>query len=268
MGDLNAHDETWFSATTCDRGRQRGSTIVDCINNSNLVTLNQPLATRLPSHGNPSSPDISLISAHLAAEAVWLTHVRLNSDHLPITIDLCGPDHRPTRTKKSYTNFRLANWTRFTDETERLFSSIDPSPNASIAAKQFQDIVNKTSNRTIPTGYRKSYQPGLSPGIRDLTNQRDTLRRTNPADPTIASLNTQITNETRREARESWLSEISAADHKTNLKKFWLLIKKISGKNANLPPNQPIKFNDKTYTKTQSIAKRFNKQFVSDLSCI
>ena len=259
----NAHHEAWFSSTTSDQGFQRGNTIINSINNSNLVTLNQPHPTRLPTHGNPSSPDLSLISAHLATDAVWLTHVRLNSDHLPITIDLSSPEYQPTRIKKAYTNFRLADWTSFTEESERLFSSTTPSTNPSIAAKQFQKIVNRVSKRTIPTGYRKSYVPGLTPEIRNLTNQRDNLRQSNPTDPAIGTLNAQIKTATDKEANQTWVTQLSTANHKFNLKKFWRLIKKLNGKNSNLPPNQPIKFGNKTLTKAQSIANRFNKQFTS-----
>jgi len=61
-----------------------------------------------------SAGRLSLISAHLAADANWRTHVKLNSDHLPITIDLNSKEHNPTRMKKTYTNFRLANWSEFT----------------------------------------------------------------------------------------------------------------------------------------------------------
>ena len=118
----------------------------------------------------------------------------------------------------------------FTEQTERLFSSTTPSQNASIAAKQFQKIINNTSNRTIPTGHRKTCKPGLSPTIRNLTNQRDALRQSNPSDPSIPTLNAQITNETRREANEAWRKELSAASHKSDIKRYWRLMKKTVGK--------------------------------------
>ena len=84
MGDLNAHSEAWFSRTSCDRAAARGETVADTIDCSTLVVLNGPVPTHpLPT---PSSPDISLISAHLATAVEWKAHFKLNSDHLPITV--------------------------------------------------------------------------------------------------------------------------------------------------------------------------------------
>ena len=263
VGDMNAHHETWHSSTSCDQGQQRGVTLNNFINNSNLICLNTPHPTRLPTNGNPSSPDVSLLSAHLAADATWKTHINLNSDHLPITIDLHTEETSSTRLRKSYTNFRLARWPDFTRETEELFAAAVPTSNAAKDSKVFQKIINKISNKTIPTGYRPNHKPGLTPQIRSLTEQRDSIRREDPTDPTITALNQQITDQTRREATETWRAKVTTATPKSNLKKFWDLIRSLSGKKSHTPPNQPINFMGKSLSKPQSIAKRFNKQFTS-----
>jgi len=95
LGDWNAHHEAWYSTTTCNKGQQRGETLNDSINSSNLISINDHHPTRLPTHGNPSSPDLSIISAHLAADSSWKTHISLNSDHHPITIDINTVDSPP-----------------------------------------------------------------------------------------------------------------------------------------------------------------------------
>jgi hypothetical protein len=108
MGDLNAHHGSWYASSSCSRGEA----FSDSIENSALCVLNTDTPTRLPNNGNPNSPDLTLISAHLALPALWTTHVKLNSDHIPITIDL-GDDSPPARSARIYTNFRLADWGKY-----------------------------------------------------------------------------------------------------------------------------------------------------------
>jgi hypothetical protein len=92
MGDFNAHHGAWFAASTCSRG----DAFIEEIENSNLCISNSDTPTRLPSQGIPNSPDLTLNSAHLALPAVWCTQVKLNSDHLPVTIDV-GGEQNPKR---------------------------------------------------------------------------------------------------------------------------------------------------------------------------
>jgi hypothetical protein len=100
-GDFNAHHEGWHSSLS----DSRGELIADQIEDSPLIALNLDTPTRLPSSGSPTSSDITLASAHIALAATWLTHVRLNSDHLPITISLPSDGAPPLRAAKSYVNF-------------------------------------------------------------------------------------------------------------------------------------------------------------------
>ena len=83
-GDFNVHHGGWHS-TLVDI---RGETLANTIENSPLIVLNEDTPTRLPTNGNPTSPDISLASAHLALASHWSTLVGLNSDHLPILVAL------------------------------------------------------------------------------------------------------------------------------------------------------------------------------------
>ena len=80
VGDWNAHSGAWCSAWDDERGEH----LADAIDNSDLCVLNQDCHTRLPRGDNqrPSSPDISLISAHLVVEVDWSVSTELSSDHL------------------------------------------------------------------------------------------------------------------------------------------------------------------------------------------
>ncbi|KAF2344021.1 Endonuclease/exonuclease/phosphatase, partial [Trinorchestia longiramus] len=118
---FNAHNPAWFSSTNDDRAAARGINIISAIDSSPLFLLNQDSPTRLPSDGNPSSPDLTIVSPHLALETSWTPLTRLNSDHLPIAISLSTnqPPQQPPR--RTFTNFNKANWEAFTIHTEEIF---------------------------------------------------------------------------------------------------------------------------------------------------
>ena len=60
-GDINAHDPLWHSSIQ----DARGTLLSQVIGDSDLGVLNTDTPTRLPSNGQPTSPDISLASPSL-----------------------------------------------------------------------------------------------------------------------------------------------------------------------------------------------------------
>ena len=58
VGDFNARHLGWFSTTT----DARGDLIASEVENGPYCVLNCDTPTRLPRHGNPSSPDISIVA--------------------------------------------------------------------------------------------------------------------------------------------------------------------------------------------------------------
>ena len=66
---------------------------MDAFDDSSFVTLNTDTPTRLPSSGSPSSPDISLISAHLAPStpgSLTPVSIRITSPS-PLTSQMTAP---------------------------------------------------------------------------------------------------------------------------------------------------------------------------------
>ena len=124
LGDANAHHDSWFS-TLHD---PRGDALSLAIDSSPFISINADTPTRLPPNGSPSSPDISLVTAHLATSFSWSTSTTLNSDHLPILISILDsiPPVRPTR---SFINFKLARWRDFREEVERRLDFL-PTPSS------------------------------------------------------------------------------------------------------------------------------------------
>ena len=70
-----------------------------------------------------SSPDITTVSNTLYNRTSWTTQHALSSDHLPIitTINI-RHDYRLQQNRRTFTNYKKADWTRFTEDAESAFA--------------------------------------------------------------------------------------------------------------------------------------------------
>ena len=116
-GDFNAHHTLWHSPTTDNRG----TLIADLINSSNRIVLNTNTPTRIPTNRNQqaTSPDISTASNTIYNNITWSTLNALNSDHNLIKISYnTKTKFRLIQHRRSYTNYRKADWQGFTNSIE------------------------------------------------------------------------------------------------------------------------------------------------------
>jgi hypothetical protein len=157
--------------------------------------------TRSPSNGNPTSPDISLISIHLALSVVWTADVALNSDHLPISISFLD-DQAPPCSAKTYVNFKRTKWGLWTSETESKFANVPLPTNAATGEKVFRKILQDASKHHISAGFRKDFWPGMPREAVDLAEERDRLHDLDPQDPEIPRLNQLISESVKIEAKK------------------------------------------------------------------
>ena len=132
LGDFNAHSPAWFSQTSDARAAARGELIEESLSLRDLVILNTDTPTRLPAHGNPTSPDISISTPEIATDFDWTTLTSLKSDHLPILLHLGGDfsSESPQVPRISYTNLKKADWTSFARATEGEFARLGPPSSA------------------------------------------------------------------------------------------------------------------------------------------
>ena len=151
VGDWNAHSEAWCSAWDDDRGEH----LAEAIENSDICILNEDHHTRIPTGANnnqrSSSPDISLISAHLAVAVTWSVSTNLSSDHLPITIAFSGDTDCP-QLSKSFTNFHRAKWDGFKSELENLVAALPQPSLCSSGEKAFRVAILTAAKHHIPAG--------------------------------------------------------------------------------------------------------------------
>ena len=190
IGDVNAHDSLWNSNMQDSRGER----FSEEIGASNLGVANTEAQTRLPAGDNarPSSPDITLASLSLLPYLDWETKITMGSDHLPIIIT-CATNIQPVISdKKTYVNFKKADWAGFRTESEAEFMNLDPPTNVHQAEKTFRTILNKASKSNIPHGRIKKLLPTIPDEAKAKITERDQLRAQNPNSPQIHNLNQEI----------------------------------------------------------------------------
>ena len=262
MGDFNAHDDLWYSSTTDTVATDRGAKIVEALETSTLMVLNQDSPTRMSSNGPMTSPDLTITNSHMGLDSNWQPLTTLNSDHLPILVDLDGwfsepPPAGPCR----YTNFRKADWETFTSETEQSFNNIPPPSSCDAGELIFRKILLKATRRNIPQGKIPDFTPGLTEHARSMIAERDRLRAANPADVTIHQLEARIDREIERRKQEVWRESVESCSTKHCSGKYFKILRDLTGKRRPQDPNQPITFLDKTYSDRREIATRFVKQY-------
>ena len=264
MGDFNAHNAAWYSSTRDAAAAGRGSAIVEAINDSNLTLLNLDFPTRLPKSGNPSSPDLTLCSPHLALDADWTPLTTLNSDHLPIIITI---DHDlsslPDPPRHTFTNFRRARWNDFLEETEADFARL-PLPDACDSGERvFRGVLLKASLHHIPQGNVPHPIPRLSDEARTLIRQRDSLRSSCPTHPNLGNLEQQVSSAIASSNRLAWVSSVEDSSLGQDPGKYWTLMQLLSNKRPSEAPNQPITFGTRIHTDHHAIAKSFCQFFTA-----
>jgi hypothetical protein len=189
LGDFNAHHSDWYSPLS----DSRGDLLAESVDSTGLFVLNNDSPTRLPKAANqgPSSPDVTLVPAHLASSFNWITHTTLNSDHLPITVSLSN-SFTPSRIRRSFTNYKKADWAGYIREIELRLTNTSRPTSCAKGERVFRDILKAASNHNIPSGFRKDFIPGLPADAKHLIQQRDELRSQDPCDPEITVLNDDI----------------------------------------------------------------------------
>ena len=186
----------------------------------------------------------------------------MGSDHLPIIIT-CSTDIKPQISEdKTYVNFRKADWTTFTEITEKAFSTLTAPVNIYKAEKCFRKIIKKASGTCIPQGRIKEILPEIPSEAKEKIKLRNELSKTNPSADQIGILNHEIQDDIRIHKRNTWREKLSNLGAKTDAGKLFKLIKSINGQ----PPakdNQGIKFKGKYITSASQLAIHFNIQYMS-----
>ena len=109
VGDINAHHSRWDTNTSED---ERGEQPADEIDAADYTILRENVATRQPTNGRSTSPDISLKSNDIALLSDWSVSTSLASDHLPILITINSELSTIDGPRRTYINFKKVDWAR------------------------------------------------------------------------------------------------------------------------------------------------------------
>ena len=79
--------------------------------------------------------------------------------------------------RKTFVNYKKANWSAYKEDTEILFASLDTTniteTTCRTIASQFNYIITKTGEKHIPRGNRKVHNPNFTPEIKSLIGTRE-----------------------------------------------------------------------------------------------
>ena len=229
------------------------------MSNSDHITLNTNTPTRVPNTTlqQTSSPGITT----LYNRTLWTTQHALSSDHLPIitTINI-RHDYRLQQNRRTVTNYKNADWTQFTEDTESAFAQTT----IHTANIIFTNIILMADKHNIPKGKMRSNCRLLPEDMVCKITQRNNIRRANTCDPALKLLNEEITSDIQKHKQNIW-KEYSDAhwDHRHNPHTLW---KTIHGLSNRVPPhtlNTSITFSNKIATTPKHIANCFTKKFTN-----
>ena len=218
-------------------------------------------------HQQPTSPDITTILSSLYNRTTWKTIHALNSDHLPILLTIqTNNKHTIQQNRRSYTNYRNADWDKLTQDTEDAFTAIQPPTDIHDANKTLTNILYQAGKKHKPIGRIRNTDTLLPYPIRNKIAHRNTTSKNTPQDPTIPELNKEIstiinTNKTdigREHIEKPW-------DHRRNTSTYWNTIHGLAHKRPTQQDNNSITLKNNTHSNPKDITSAFNKQFVNTI---
>src|SRR6188508_3686911 len=98
----------------------------------------------------------------------------------------------------------------------------------------------------VPKGKIKTKNTILPDPIRQKISERDSIRKTNPKDSSLTTLNNEINKLISDHKTNIWKEKLDKNwDHKNNSHMLWNTISALSNKKTKSSPNASIKFNEK-----------------------
>ena len=180
------------------------------------ITLNTNTPTRVPNTTlqQTSSPYITTVS-----------NTPYNRTHY----------HQTTTT---FTNYKKAVSTQFTENTESVFAQTTIPTNIHTANRIFTNIILMTDKHNIPKGKMHRNCRLLPEDIVCKITQRNNTRRANTRDPVLKLLNEEIISDIQKHKQNIWKEHLDAHwDHRHNTHILW---KTIHGLSNRAPPSTQL----------------------------
>ena len=153
VGDFNVRNKLWEDH--CPLPSHQGAhRLINSINNSNLLLLNDGSKTRYPHRhtDTASAIDLTLASPNLLLNQQWYPHSDcLLSDHKPITIQLCVPIEQNNSNIPAKKNYDKANWTLFQSILSKFSTNSLYDQNLETHYNNIRQAILQASDAAVPT---------------------------------------------------------------------------------------------------------------------
>ncbi|XP_053967654.1 uncharacterized protein LOC128869170 [Anastrepha ludens] len=159
----------------------------------------------------------------------------LASDLFPIIISIEKPADFVSADHRSYINFNKADWTRFAEFTEDIFSSPIPT-DVRAGERTFRKVITTATARFILAGRIRDVCSNFPAEAAVLANERDRPRQADPGDARIKDLHSEIRQLVTRHKRTKWEEHLKSCNFTSCMSKLWSTVRSLSS---------PTKHNDK-----------------------
>ena len=149
MGDFKARSPAWYCQTACTLAEARGTLITESFPNSNLLLFNLDSPTRQPSHRDPTSPNLSIVSSHISLR-FGVTHPQLRPPSKHCRTGKFFPNEPPHRT---FTNLGKSECNSYIREAEESSVLLGLPSSCSTGDLQFRKILNSSAKHHIFHGH-------------------------------------------------------------------------------------------------------------------
>lgn len=144
-GDFNAHHYIWGSSFK----NQNGENIINKVNDSNYIILNEKQPTRIHHNGTLTNIDITMATPNITCKSKWEnTKENCGSDHFILRILINHKIHKIIKEPKY--NFKKADWPKFKD---LCLQNINHEILKHSTQKIYDEFIGKLTiiiNKTIP----------------------------------------------------------------------------------------------------------------------
>ena len=190
---------------------------------------------------------------------------QLSSDHVPIITTLnIRHDYRLQQNRRTFINYKKADWTQFTKHTESAIAQTTIPTNIHTANIIFTNIILMADKHNIPKGKMHSNYRLLPEDIVCKITQRNNIRRANTCDPALKLLIEEITSDIQKHKQNIWKEHLDTYwDHIYNRHIIWKIIHGISNRAPTTTLNKSITVNNKIANTLKHIANCVTKQFTN-----
>ena len=144
-----------------------------------------------------SSLDITTVYNTLYNQTSWTTQYALSSDHLPTKINI-RHDYRLQQNRRTFTNYKKAEWTQFTEDTQVRFRSDHHTHQHTHCQQNLYKHHMMGDKHNIPKGKMHSNCRLLPDHIVCKITQGNNIRRANTCVPALKLLNEEITSDVQK----------------------------------------------------------------------